>query len=143
MGKQRANKPKTKEELMAELRSNSAFILKMKFLREQFWPALLDASTSIEDASTILYGFNTQMMEQFLGFMKEKKVADLGLPNKLDPESPKYQENLKLIEIFSDMDVFTAKEYIEGLKNEIELWKREEMQARSLSTLKVTWLDEI
>ena len=60
--------------MLRDLRANPAFVQKMKFVRDQFYPALVEASTSIDDASMLLSGFNSNMMEQFLGYMKEKKV---------------------------------------------------------------------
>lgn len=133
---------RTKEELLADLRSNAEFIAKMKFVKEKFWPALVGASTSIDDASMTLSGFNSAIMEKFLGFMKEKKVNDLGLEDLLDKDSEKHEESKTLLDLFSDMDVFTAKTHIESMKGEIETFKLDEMRTRPLSSLKTKWLDE-
>lgn len=134
---------KSKEELLNNLRGNADFQLKMKFIKEQFYPALLEASTSIEDASTLLSGFNSTIMEKFLGLMKEKKVSELDLYSRLDVNAPKHEQHKKLLELFSDMDVFQAKEYIEGMRNEIEQFKLDEFRERPLDTLKTKWLDEL
>ena len=134
---------KTKEELLADLKANAEFISRMKFVKEQFYPALCEASTSVEDAIMLLHGFNSNMMESFLGFMKEKKVKDLKLEEKLAKGSDKYDDFVKLLNLFSEMSVFDAKAHIEGLKGEIEKFKTDEMQERPLSSLKTKWLDEI
>ncbi len=134
---------KNKEELLAELRSNAAWTQKMKFAKETFWPALCEASMNIDDATMLLSGFSDRIMNEFLGLMKEKKVSELNLENKLDKESPKYKENLALIGLFKDCNVFEAKEHIEGMKGEIETFKRDEFQDRPLSSLKTKWIDQL
>lgn len=134
---------KSKEEMLADLKKNGEFIMKMKFIREKFYPALIDATDTIEDATMLLYGFNANMMEQFLGFMKEKKVSDLKLEDKLDKQSPKHEKHLALLNLFQDMNIFTAKEYIEGLRNEIEAFKMDYFKEKSLAELKTRWIDEI
>lgn len=134
---------KSKEELIDELRKNADFQVKMKFVKEQFWPALCEAATSIDDASMVLSGFNSNIMEAFLSKMKEVKVKDLGLEEKLDKQSPKYAENQKLLALFSEMSVFDAKYHIEGVKGDIEKFKSDEMLSRPLTSLKTKWLDEL
>lgn len=134
--------PKTKEQLLAEMKASAEFKKKMLFIKEKFYPALCEASSSIEEAGILLEGFNTAMMQEFLALMKEKKVHELNLATKLDVMSDKFVENTKLLDLFQDFSVFDAKDYIEGMRNEIELFKREEMKLRPLSDLKVKWIDE-
>lgn len=134
---------KTKDELIADLKANADWLAKMKFVKEQFYPALCAASTSVEDAVMLLSGFNNQLMESFLRLMKEKKVSDLGLEEKLDKESSKYVENLALLKLFEGMSIFDCKTHVEGMKGDIEKFKFEEFQNRDLSSLRTRWMDEI
>lgn len=134
---------KTKEELLRDLRLNPEFKKKMEFVREKFFPALCAATNSIEDASTLLYGFNAQIMDKFLGLMKEKKMSDLGLYEKLDSGNNKYNESKALLDLFQDMDVFSAKEYIEGMRQEIETWKRDMFMGKKLEDIPHKWIDEL
>lgn len=133
----------TKEELIANLQANAEFKTKMRFVREQFYPALIEATESIEDASMLLAGFNTTLMQEFLGYMKEKKMSELKLENKLDKNVGTYEKNKKLLDLFQDMDVFSAKEYIEGLREEIELFKQDYFKGKPLSELPTKWIDEL
>lgn len=133
---------KTKEQILHEMKSNADFQTKMTFVREKFWPVLLEASESIDDASILLSGFNTTLMQEFLSLMKEKKMKDLNLSSKLDADSKKYPENQKLLALFDDMSVFDAKDLIEGMKNEIQLFITEELKTRPLSTLTPTWIED-
>ena len=141
MKEKRVNK--TKEELLKELRGNQKFIEKMKFTKEVFYPALLNASKSIDDASSFLSSINNIMMEKFLGYMKEKNFGELKLVDMLDPKDEKYDELKKMLTLFDDKSVFDAKEYIEGMRNEISLFLGEEAKNRPLSSLKTKWLDEL
>jgi len=139
--KKRANK--SKEEILAGLKQNADFQKKMKFIKETFFPALCAASQSIDDAQILLTGFNNQVMQAFLGKMKEVYVKDLQLDAQLDKDNPKYAENQILVAHFQEMPVFEAKELIEGMKNEITLFLTEENKKRPLSELQTKWLDEI
>lgn len=132
-----------KDELIAELRKNEQFMKKMKFAREVFYPALCKASENIDDAQMLLSGFNTIIMQQFLELMKEKTVASLQLEDKLDKDSPKYNENVQLLHIFDDMSIFDAKDQMEGMKNEITLFVTEENKGRKLEDLKTKWLTDL
>ena len=54
---------KTKEQILAQLKANTEFKAKMSFVKEKFYPALCKASTSIDDATILLSGFNNVIME--------------------------------------------------------------------------------
>ena len=143
MTKKQPRVNKSKEELLAELKANTKFQEKMKFTREKFYPALCAATTSIDDASMLLSGWNTTIMQEFLTLMKEKTLKDLNLESKMDSNNEKHEEHKYLVSLFADMSVFDSKDLIEGMRNEIELFKTEEMKKRSLSSLETRWLDEL
>ncbi len=134
---------RSKEEVLADLRKNQEFVKKMAFVKEKFWPALIAATTSIDDAVILLSGFNNIIMQEFLGLMKQKTVFDLDLISKLDPKADKVEENKALLSLFLEYSVFEAKEIIEGMRSEINLFLLEEQKARTLDTLKTKWVDEI
>lgn len=129
-----------REEIVADLKKNKAFQEKMKFAREVFYPALCKASSSIEDAQIFLSGFNTALMQTFLSLMKERKTGELDLVSKLSDTTPQYKE---LLALFDDFSVFDAKDQIEGMKGEIDLFVAEENRSRKLEELKTSWLDEV
>ncbi len=134
---------KTKEQILQDMKSNADFQKKIKFTREQFYPALLKANPSIEEASMWLGGFNTAIMNSLLDTMKTTKMKDLNLSLKLDAMSDQFIQFRDIITLFDDMTVFEAKDNIEGLKGEIALWQQDEARARKLSELKTTWIDEL
>lgn len=139
----KGKKPRSKEQILADLKKNAEWVAKLKFAKEVFYPALCDASTSVVDAGFLLEGFNNQIMESFLGLMKEKKIKDLALDLKLDAKSPKFEEFKKLLALFSEMSVFEAKNHIEGMKGDLEKFKQDEFSERPLSSLKAKWIDEL
>ena len=116
---------------------------KMKFTKEVFFPALGKATTSIDDALQNLSVINSILMERFLGLMKEKTMKDIKLADSLSGTDPKHKEMKEMIELFDDMSVFDAKDLMEGMRNEINLFLTEENKSRQLSDLHPKWLDEI
>lgn len=135
--------PKSKEQILKHIKSNVDFQKRMTFVKEKFWPALLTASSSIEDAKMLLEGFNTAIMQEFLTKMKVTKLSELMLATKLDAMNDKFLENQQLLALFEGLSVFDAKDYIEGMRNEIDTFLADEMKARPLSSLKVKWIDQV
>ena len=134
---------KTKEELLREMKNNSAFIKKMKFTREQLFPAVVDASDSIDDAKMFLSSINTVIMERFLGEMKKLTFKDLKIIEGLDDKGEKFGKYQILLALFDDMTVFDAKDYIEGMRNEIDIWVNDELRERPMSSLNCKWIDQL
>jgi hypothetical protein len=134
---------KTREQLMIELKNNEEFKKKMAFTKEVFYPALTQATTSIDDALSNLSIINTILMEKFLGFMKETKFKDLKIEDNISDEDPKAEDLKAMLALFSDMSAFDAKDLLEGMRNEINLFLQEENKIRTLSELQPKWIDEI
>ncbi len=133
---------RTREQLVKELKKSKDFVEKMAFVKGQFYPALMLASKSIDDAQFFLTSLSTMMMQKFLDLMKEKKFIDLGLTEILDPQDPKHAELAATLDLFKEMSVFDAKTLIEGMKQEIQMFINEELKGRPLGTLKTNWIDE-
>jgi predicted metal-dependent hydrolase len=140
----RAGSPtnKTKEELIADLQKNAVWLAKMKFVKNIFYPALCKATNSIEDALQNLTIINSVIMEKFLGKMKEVKMRDIDIYSNLAKDDPHYENMKEMLGLFDDLSVFEAKEYLEGLKQEINLFLNEEQRERKLEDLKTRWMDE-
>lgn len=135
--------PKTREQLVAELRSNADFQRKLAFVRDQLYPALTDATTSVDDAVQNLSIINSVVMESFLGFMKDKKMKELDLASKLQPNDPFYEKLVHFIGLVDDLSVFEGKELLEGLRNEIGLFQTEYWKTKKLDELPQKWIDQI
>lgn len=136
-------KPRSKEEILAAMKKNQDFQKRMKFAREEFWPALQEAAENIQDSQILLEGFNTTLMQAFLARMKDIKMKELDLESKLDKTSPQYEQNKALLHLFDEMSLYDAKDNIEGMKGEIQQFIIDELKSRPLSSLKARWLDEM
>lgn len=132
---------KSKEQISLEMKRIQDAKRMRKFVKEKFYPALIKASTSVDDAKFLLGSLSNQMMEQFLAKMKETKFIELQLHHKLDKKATNYKEFMELLSMFNDEDVFTSRELIEGMKNEIEMMVTNELKERKLETLKTNFLD--
>lgn len=132
---------RSKEQIATGMKNIQEVKRMRAFVREKFYPQLLATSTSIDDAKYLLTSFSNMLMEQFLALMKEKKFSELNLIDKLDPKLPQYIEFIKLLDLFSEETVFSARELIEGMKSEIEMMVNSELKARKLETLKTNFLE--
>lgn len=133
---------KSKEEVIKQLQTNQKFQSDLKFAKEVFYPALSKATTSIEDAQMFLSSINTVVMQEFLGFMKDKTFKELNIASKLDPKGEKYNDIVEFLSIFDNKNVYEAKDLIEGMKSEISLFIKEENEKRPLSSLATRWIDD-
>ena len=143
MRKKQAPKVRSKEQILADLKANEKFQEKMTFIKTKVYPALCEATRSIDDASQNLSIINSIIMEKFLGFMKEKTMKDISIYTNLSEKDEKYEELKAFLSLFDDYTVFDTKDILEGLKNEITLFITEENKTRKLADLKTKWLDEI
>ncbi len=134
---------KTREELIAGLKSNDAFQKKMQFTKEKFYPALTEATTSIDDALQNLSIINTILMEKFLGKMKDVKFKELDIQGNISDADPKAYALREMLSLFDDMTAFDAKDLMEGMRNEINLFLTEENKSRTLADLRRRWIDEL
>ena len=143
MRKKQAPKVRSKEQILADLKANEKFQEKMTFIKTKVYPALCEATTSIDDATQNLSIINSIIMEKFLGFMKEKTMKDINIYTNLSEKDEKYEELKAFLSLFDDYTIFDTKDILEGLKNEITLFITEENKTRKLADLKTKWLDEI
>jgi len=142
MGRHKKHIPKTKEELIADLQKSAKWQEKMHFARNRFYPALCDLDTSVDDVKIFLASINTILMEKFLGKMKELKFSDMKLADSLDPKDENYEGYAVLLNLFNDMNIFDAKDLIEGMRSEIQTFVDDEMKNKKLVALKTKWIDE-
>lgn len=134
---------KSKAEILADLKANKDFMEKMSFARDTFYPALIGASKSIDDAMMFLGSITTVMMEVFLGMMKEKRFGEMNLQSKLDSKDEKYEQLCDMLKLFDDFTIFDARSQFEYMKSEIQMFVNDENKERSLSELKTKWVSDL
>lgn len=134
---------KSREQLLSEMKNNKEFKDKLAFSREVFYPALTKASVNVEDAVIQLSMLDTLLMQSFLRFMKEKTFKDLNIQASISSEDPKSQDIIAMLDLLNDKTVYDAKDILEGLKGEIELFRRDYFKKMTLDQLPTKWLDQI
>lgn len=134
MAKPRANK--TKEELVNDAKRKQ----QRAFLIEKFYPALKDATVSVEEATMLLSAIATLIMEEAMRTLQEKKVEEIRnrLIDKLEP-GDRLLKIEALINLFAEETLFEARGHIEGMKSVIEQMKIETFQKKTLDELHPNW----
>lgn len=132
----------TTEQIIAQSNRQRLFKEKLEFIKTKFYPSLIEASEDIDGAVQMLSILNTIMMEKFLGKMKEINMKDINLFTNLAETDPRHDEIEMMLHLFDEMSVFEAKEYFEGVKGEIELFKADWFKGKSLSELPAHWLGD-
>lgn len=136
-----ARENKTKEQLIKEMQ-NLAKVKKYRaFVKDQFFPLVVKASTSVDDAKFWLTAFANMLTEQFLSKMKETKFSDMKLEEKLDKKDPHYEDFKAILKLFEEENVYSARELIDGMKGEIEMMITMEMKERKLDSLKTNFFE--
>jgi len=135
--------PKSREQLIAEMKKSAKWQEKMKFVKEKFYPAILDIDSSISNTKMFVSSINQMMMEKFLGYMREKKFSELKMVEILDKKDENYDKYVALLELFNDLSVFDAKDMIEGMSGEIGTFIEDDLKERKISDLKVKWIDQL
>lgn len=133
----------TTEQILEQTRKNAEFKDKMDFVKNKFYPALCNATTSINDALQNLTIINSVIMEKFLARMKEVTVKEIDIYTNLSADDPQYEGLKAMLGLFDEMNVFDAKQYLEGMKDEINTFLSDEQKERKLEELKTKWIDEL
>lgn len=129
--------PVTKEQLIRdqELRRKRAIIV------DKFFPALVEATISIDEAKMLLQAATSLIMEEVMQTMRERKFREIKgrLVKKLCSNDERLLQIEKLLDIFDNETLFVSRELIEGMKAAIEQMTLDEMMNRKLDTLKPDW----
>lgn len=131
----RANK--TEEQLVKDME----VARKRKIVVDKFYPALINASVSVDEAKMLIQATSTLLMEEVLKTMQERKFSDISgiLLKKLSPEGERLAEIAELLAVLDGENLYVAREIIEGMTRAIEQMIGDEMRSRNLDTLKADW----
>lgn len=129
--------PLTKEEVKRDFKRAQD----RKLIKEQFYPALVEATVSVDEAQMLLQAAVSLIMEEAMEKLRTTLVADIRnrLVKKLAPNDERLLQIEKLIDIFHDHTLFEARGHFESMKAVIEQMKMDEMQKRKLDTLIPDW----
>lgn len=138
---------KTPEEIAYQEKLRAEEKRQRALVKEKIYPFLIENTKSIEDAKNMLYAcetaiagaFHLKMLEEQTRLSKcEVCVLDL---EKVYNNTDEFQRDRKLLEFIQHETIATGKSLMEGLKQAIEGFQREEATKRELSTLPATLLD--
>ncbi len=127
---------------LAQLEKNQKEISRKRTLiTEKFYPALITATVSVDEAKALINAMGTLLMEDVLRRMKEIQFADISgsLLEKLCADGERQKEVSALLQTLHGENLFTAREMIEGMTRAIEAMITTEMRERKLDTLQTQW----
>lgn len=136
------NKRVTKSPLSKEEISRGMEVSRKKIIvKDNFYPALVKATVSVDEAKMLIQSISTLMMEDVLQTMKERKFSELKdkLVDRLCKDGERKEEVETLLATLESENLFVAREIVEGMSNAIEQMILDEMQARNLDTLSPDW----
>lgn len=129
--------PLSKEEVERDYKRAQA----RKLIKEEFYPALVDATISVDEAQMLLQAAVALIMEEAMEKLRTTLVADIRnrLVKKLAPNDERLLQIEKLVDIFHDHTLFEARGHFESMRAVIQQMQLDEMQKRKLDTLIPDW----
>ncbi len=114
---------------------------KREFVINQFFPALRDATISVDEAGFLLQAATALIMEEAMETLKSTRMRDIRsrVVKKLCPNDERLLSIEHLVTLFDGQTLFEARGNMEGMKNVIEQIKIDEMKGKTLGDLKVDW----
>lgn len=133
----KSKSPLTKEEVERDFKRAQA----RKLIKEKFYPALVEATISVDEAQMLLQAATGLIMEEAMEKLRSTLVADIRnrLVKKLAPDGNRQVKIEALIDIFHDHTLFEARGHFESMRAVIDQMKTDEMQRRKLDTLTPDW----
>lgn len=132
---------KSKEEVAKTLEQNAEVARKREIVTTKFYPALVAATVSIDEAKMLIQSINSLLFEEVLQTMKDRKFEEIvgNLLKKLCPNGDRETEVKALLSVFNGEDLFVSRELIEGMTNAIDHMLHKENQNRTLNSLIPDW----
>jgi len=129
--------PITKEQLYNEQERKH----KQIFIKEKFYPALCDATISVDEAGFLLQAMTSLIMEEAMNTLRTTRMKQVrsSMVKKLTKGDERVLQIESLISLFDGLTLFDTRAYVEGMKAVIEQMKIDEMASRKLDSLKVNW----
>ncbi len=132
---------KSKEEILFDEKNKKEIARKRVIIVDKFYPALIKATISVDEAKSLINAMSTLLMENVLQTMKERKIDEISesMIKILCTDGQRLPEIKELISTLSGENLFVSREIIEGMTKAINAMEMDEMRERNLSTLKTNW----
>lgn len=114
---------------------------KRNIIVDKFFPALKEASVSVDESKMLIQSMSSFLMEGVLKTMQERKFDEI-IPSMLErlcKDGERKEEVQKLLSVLEGENLFVAREIIEGITRAIDQMVLDEMRNRKLETLSADW----
>lgn len=134
-------KNKSKDQILSDIKRKEEIARKRAIVVDQVYPALKGATVSVAEAQMLVQAISTSVMEQVLGWMKDKQFAQLipSLLERLCPDGVRRNEVMALLTTVENENVFVAKEILGGMENALNQIVNDDLKNRKLEDLPVDW----
>src|SRR4051812_15490921 len=128
---------KTKEQIAREIE----VARKGKIVVNTFYPALVAATISVDEAKMLLQGIASLMMEEVMKTMKERTFGEITpeLLKVLTKDGERVGEITELLASLEKENLFVAREIIEGMNNAIAQMVQDDLTKKKLSDFDPDW----
>lgn len=129
--------PKTKEQIAGEMKRNQS----RTFIKESFYPALKDATISVDEAGMLLQATVALIMEEAMDTLRAKKMKEIRnrIVEKLCPDDERLLKIEALISLFDNQSLFETRGHLESMRALITQMQSDEMKSRGLDTMNPDW----
>lgn len=114
---------------------------KRKLVTEQFYPALVASTVSVDEAKMLIQSMSSLIMEDVMRTMQDRKFSEITdkMLKRLCPDGARAKEVLALLGTLDGENLFIAREVVEGMTNAINQMIQDEMQNRTLNSFEPDW----
>lgn len=132
---------RTKEEIIADEQRKAEVARKRDIITGQFYPALVKATISVDEAKALISATNSLLMGEVMKAMKEKKFSEVldSIHKGLCQDGERSEEIKALLEVFKDENLFITRELIEGMTGAIERMIVMDNRNKTLDSFKPDW----
>lgn len=129
--------PLTKEQIEQDFKRAQT----RKLIKERFYPALADATVSVDEAQMLLQAAASLIMEEAMETLRSKEMKEIKtrIVRKLCPNDERVIAVENLISIFDDISLFDARGHFESMRAVLQQMVTDEMTKRKLDTMTPDW----
>ena len=137
MAKKEKRVEKSKEDIAREFEVER----KKRIVVNTFYPALVDATISVDEAKMLVRAISSLMIEEVMKTMFERKFSEISpeLLSKLAPSGERKEEIEALLGTLEGENLFVAREIVEGMSNAIEQMVQDDLTSKSLKDFTPDW----
>lgn len=132
---------KSKAELEQLAINQKEIARKRKLVTQDFYPALVKATVSVDEARALIHAMSSLLMEDVMRTMKDRYFKEImgRMVDQLTQGGERKEEIMVLLQALAQENLFVAREIIEGTSRLIDQMVNDELKGRTLDTLNADW----